>query len=448
MKILIVDDEPIQLEMLKGFLEKQGYYVSTAKNGSHALERFNQEPFSLVLIDHKMPDMTGDKVIEQIKMINPMTRCIMITAHGSVGTAIKVMKLGTDDLLEKPVDLTHLLNKIRKIEEEIFIEDDIKGIEKRLTEQKGELPVKIIGQSPPIKHVISLAGRAAATEWTSLISGETGTGKELIARLIHLLSPRAAQPFIEVNCAAIPENLFESELFGHEKGAFSGAVSKRRGQFELAQGGSIFLDEIGELPLHLQPKLLRAIQDKKISPIGSEKDIDIDVRIIAASNRSLKQFVEDGGFREDLFFRLNVLDIYMPPLNQRKEDIPELAAYFLKKFSPVPMKFHPDALDILIRYDFPGNVRELEHVIQRAVAYTHGSLIRMNDLPPEVRFHNRPKESGPLEDRLLNVERQMILMALEEHDWVQTKAAVSLGISERVLRYKLKKHQIKKNGYR
>ncbi len=442
MKILVVDDEEIQCGLLKGFLEKQGYEVMAATSGEQALKLFARIPFRLVLLDHKMPDLTGDEVLEKMKEMDPMIRSIMITAFGSVDTAVKVMKLGADDFLEKPVDLASLLEKIRMIEETVMIEEEAAGVEKEI--DQADLPLKVIGESKAMKGVLSLVKRIAPTRWTVLIRGETGTGKELIARLIHLLSPVKEAAFIEVNCAAIPENLFESELFGHEKGAFTGANSQRKGKFELADKGTLFLDEVGELPLNLQAKLLRALQEQKISRVGSEKDIAIDVRVLAATNRSLKKMVESGDFREDLFYRLNVLDIKIPPLRERKEDIVALADFFLERYATGPVKFHPEAMTTLVKYSFPGNIRELEHMIQRLVTLTRSKIIMQKDLPPEVRFHRAADRSGTLAEKLAAIEREMIITALEENEWVQTRAAKSLGISERVLRYKMKNLDIKK----
>ena len=440
MKILIVDDEKVQREMLKGFLEKKGFEVTTAEDGPQALELFSRIPFSLVITDHKMPGMTGDVVLEKMKAQNPRVHGIMITAFGSVDTAVQVMKLGADDFLEKPVDLLVLLEKIEQIRQAVTIRHEARQL--RDTLDARELPLKIIGDSAPMREVLSLAGRIAPTDWTAMVRGETGTGKELIARLIHLLSSRSDQPFIEVNCAAIPENLFESELFGHEKGAFTGALAARRGKFELAHGGTLFLDEVGELPLNLQAKLLKALQEKRITRVGSERDITVDVRVVAATNRDLKQMVQEDQFREDLYFRLNVLDMELPPLRRRREDIPELAAHFLDKFSPMPMAFDPEALHVLTRYAFPGNVRELEHMIQRTVTFCRSSLIREQDLPPEVRFQSAV-EKGTLTEKLEALEKELILRAMARHRDVQTRAADELGISERVLRYKLKKYDLK-----
>jgi len=442
MKILIVDDEQVQRELLKGFLEKQGYSVVCAEDGQHALEIFNREPIGLVLLDHKMPGMTGDQVLAEIKKINPETKAIMITAYGDVATAVSAMKLGAQDFLEKPIDLEELLSKIEKAEQETLVEEDVKEIQELVSD--GPLPINIIAESPQMKEAISLARRVADTPWPVLIKGETGTGKELLAKLIHQLSPRKDAPFIEVNCAAVPENLFESELFGHERGAFTGASNLRRGRFELANKGTIFLDEIGELPLNLQPKLLRTLQENKITRVGGEKDIKIDVRVIAATNRDLKAMAAAGTFREDLYYRLNVFEIEIPPLRGRKEDIVPLLDFFLKKYSSIPIQLSAEARDLLIKYPYPGNVRELEHIVQRMVTLARGRIIKPSDLPPEIR-HHQIVTTGTLEERLKAVEKEMILNALEKNGWVQTRAADDLGISERVLRYKMDKHGIRRS---
>ncbi len=442
MKILIVDDEAVQRELLQGFLEKKGYEVFCAENGRQALETFRKEAVGLVLLDHKMPGMTGDQVLEEIKKINPETRVIMITAYGDVATAVSSMKLGALDFLEKPIDLEELLQKIERAEQESLVEEDVRQVEEFISDSP--LPINIIAKSSQMNEAISLARRVSETPWPVLIKGETGTGKELLAKLIHYLSPRKDAPFIEVNCAAVPENLFESELFGHERGAFTGASNLRRGRFELAHTGTIFLDEIGELPLNLQPKLLRCLQEKRITRVGGEKDIEVDVRIVAATNRDLKAMAIEGSFREDLYYRLNVFEIEIPPLRRRKEDIPPLLDFFLKKHSPRPVELSPEAKDLLIRYPYPGNVRELEHVVQRLVTLARGSIVRVTDLPPEIR-HHQITSTGTLEDRLKAVEKEMILNALEKNNWVQTRAAESLGISERVLRYKMDKHGIKRS---
>jgi two-component system response regulator AtoC len=439
MKILIVDDEKIQRNMLKGFLEKQDFQTLTAAGGKEAIELFERNPVQLVLIDHRMDDMNGDEVLEKMKALSPLVQAIMITAHGNVDTAVKVMKLGVNDFLEKPVDLTELLDKIRKIEQELDIQTEADKVTESIEQEK--LPVVIIGSSKKMQELLSMVYRIAPTEWSALIRGETGTGKELIARLIHLMSHRKDEPFIEVNCAAIPENLFESELFGHEKGAFTGASTRRRGRFELANKGSIFLDEVGELPLQLQAKLLRALQEKKVIRVGGETDIEVDIRVLVATNRDLKKMVSDGLFREDLYFRLNVLELIVPSLRERREDIIELVNYFFEKYDFKEISFTADALAQLVKYDFPGNIRELEHLIQRLGTLVRGKLIHFKDLPPMIR--ERQTNTGRLSKRLARVEKEMLLAALQEYGGVQTKAAESLGISERVLRYKMNKAGIK-----
>lgn len=436
MKILVVDDERVQREMLKGFLEKQGFQVISAANGPEAIRLFEELPLQLVLLDHRMEGMNGAEVLARIKEINPGARAIMITAFGAVDTAVQVMKLGADDFMEKPVDLVALLAKIQKIDQQLVIEEEAADVKRILN--LAELPVDIIGRGPALTHILSMVQRIAPSPYTVLLRGETGTGKELIARLLHLLSTRRSGPFITVNCAAIPENLFESELFGHEKGAFTGAVQRKKGRFELACEGTLFLDEIGELPQNLQAKLLRALQEKKISRVGSEQEIDANVRLIAATNRDLKEMVENQEFREDLYFRLHVLEIELPPLRHRKEDIPELIEFFLKKFRIRPTVFATEAVVTLVKYPFPGNIRELEHIIQRTVTLARGNVIGIEDLPAEV-THRPEEKNGSLEEKLGAMERRLIVEALDRNNWVQTRAADDLGISERVLRYKMAK---------
>lgn len=440
MNILVVDDEKLQADLLSGFLENHDYSVVVAQSGEAALQAFAEHPFQLVLLDQRMPDISGDQVLDRMKQINPGIRSIMITAYGDVSTAVRVMKLGADDFLEKPIDLAALLNKIQRIQNSLMIAEESAAISKTLAESP--MPINIVGQSPAMQTVLSMVRRLAPTDWAVLIRGETGTGKELIARLIHLLSPRSQKPFVEVNCAAIPENLFESELFGHMKGAFTGATANRQGRFELADTGSLFLDEVGELPLSLQAKLLRALQENQVTRVGGEAPIRVDVRILAATNRSLKELVEKGRFREDLYYRVNVLDIDIPPLRERKEDLPALVAHFLKKYGTGKEKFASEAESTLMKYAFPGNVRELEHIVQRVLALSRSHILSAHDLPEEVRFH-QAVETGTLARRLEAVEKELLLAALEKNDWVQTRAARSLGISERVLRYKIKKFRLK-----
>ncbi|VBB42945.1 Type 4 fimbriae expression regulatory protein PilR [uncultured Desulfatiglans sp.] len=443
MKILIVDDDPAQRELLQGFLENQGYLALSAPDGQEALRLFEREPIHLVLLDHRMPGLSGDAVLEGLKEMNPKVRVIMITAFGDIDTAVSVMKLGASDFLEKPVDLSVLLKMIQQIEQAVDVEEDVAQVKEALAD--GPLPLNIIGESRAIKDVLSLARRMAGSPWPILVCGETGTGKQLAAHLIHLLSHRGDGPFVVVNCAAIPETLFESELFGHLKGAFTGASHTRRGRFELADGGTLMLDEIGEIPISLQPKLLRAIQEGRINPVGGEEERDVNVRLISATNRNLRKMVDEGSFREDLFYRIRVLEIEIPPLRHRREDIPPLLEFFLKRYGPPSLRLSSEAEDTLIKYPFPGNVRELEHVVQRTVTLARGSVITPADLPDEIR-HFQATTQGTLEERLEAMEREMILSALEKNDWVQTRAADQLGISERVLRYKMHKAGIRKPG--
>ena len=440
MNILIVDDEADQRDMLCGFLRLQGYGVLTAAGGQEARAVFQREAVQLVLLDQRMPGETGEELLRHLKTINPMVRAIMITAFGSVHTAVEVMKLGADEFLEKPVDLDLLLEKILAIEQRSAIDSDVADIEK--ASEALDLPLKIIAESDSMKRVLSMAARVAQSPWPALIQGETGTGKELVAHIIHLLSARKDGVLIEVNCAAIPESLFESELFGHEKGAFTGAAGRRRGHFELAHGGTLFLDEIAELPLSMQPKLLRALQEKRFARIGGEQQIDVDVRLIAATNRDISRLVASGQFRQDLYYRIKVLELEIPPLRSRREDIPGLIDFFLQRYADRPYRFSPESLDALIKYPYPGNVRELEHIVQRSITLARGTMIDPSVLPLEVR-HYQASTQGTLEESLEAMERELLLAALEKTGWVQTRAAGVLGISERVLRYKMKKHCLK-----
>jgi len=443
MNILIADDDPLQRELLQGFLEKQGYRVTAARDGNEALSLFRRESIQTVLLDHRMPGLNGDRVLAEMKTLNPQVRAIMITAYGAVDTAVAVMKLGADDFLEKPVDLAVLLDKLQDLEQTLATEEDAVEVSEVL--QSTDLPLEIVGMGSAMQEVLSLVRRVADSPWSVLLRGETGTGKELIARLVHLLGPHPDAPFVEVNCAAIPEGLFESELFGHEKGAFTGAGRTRLGRFEQARGGTLFLDEVGELPPQLQSKLLRALQEKRISRLGGEQSIDLEVRVITATNRDLRAMVDAGDFREDLYFRLNVLDIELPPLRRRREDIPDLVAHFLARYARSTVQLAPETMDLLVKYDYPGNVRELEHILQRSITLARGSLLRPTDLPAAVR-RGDSRDRGPLHERLDDLEREMLLAALEQCDWVQTHAAEQLGISERVLRYKMGKYGLRRPG--
>lgn len=440
MHILIVEDDPDQLTLLQGFLKHQGYTAYTALEAKTAEEIFASQPIQVVLLDQRMPDISGEELLARLKGINPLLKAIMITAYASVDIAVEVMKLGAVDFLEKPVDLQILLKKLKDLDESLQTEEEASEVAESI--QKSELPLNIVGNSPAMYELLSLVKRVAPTPWTVLISGETGTGKGLLAKLIHELSPRKEEPLIEVNCAAIPESLFESELFGHVKGAFTGAEKNKKGRFELADQGSLFLDEIGELPESMQAKMLQALQEGKISKVGSEDSLSVDVRLIAATNRNLKEMVDQGRFREDLYYRLNVLNLDLPPLREHREDIAELIEYFLKRYTAGKVKLSEQALNTLVKYHYPGNVRELEHLIQRIGVLVRGSTIKQEDLPQEVRFHSAASQ-GKLKQRLEAVEKEMISQAMQRHSGNQSQAARELGISERVMRYKLSKYEIK-----
>jgi len=441
MNILIIDDEKAQVDVLTGFLKKQGVNVYSTTSPEEAIEFFKKHHITLVISDLNMPLIKGDELLEKLKNINPEVKFIIITAYGTIGKAVSVMKKGADDFIEKPVDLKKLLDKIRGLEEKYIVESSIKEIEEKINTSIPFINNEILAIYKTIHKI-------APKDINVLITGESGSGKEIIAKTIHKLSKRSKQPFVAVNCAAIPETLFESEFFGHEKGAFTGAISSKKGKFEIANRGTIFLDEIGEIPLFLQAKLLRVIQEKTFERVGAEKTTNLDARIIAATNKDLKKMVKDGEFREDLYYRLNVVSINLPPLRKRKEDIPIFIDYFLEKFSNSKISISPQAKDILIKYHYPGNIRELENMIQRAIALCSGNVIQPSDLPDEIKIdefiENDDSNSRNLNKEIEQIERSLIINALKENNWNQTKAAKSLGINERVIRYKIKKYNINK----
>ncbi len=443
-RILVVDDELAQRTVVSGFLEKQGFDVTLAESGEKALERVRKESFDLVLTDQKMPNMSGLDLLQAIHAINPETGVVLMTAYGSIAAAVSCIKGGAIDYLTKPLNLDELLFRIRQAGERrrLFVENR----ELRETLQERHRIEGIIGESGAMLEVVSLVRRVAPSEATVLIRGETGTGKELIANAIHFASSRARGPLVKVNCAALPENLLESELFGHEKGAFTGAVTSRQGRFELANGGTIFLDEIGDLPLHLQAKLLRVLQEREYEKVGSSRPVKVNVRILTASHRPLEALIKAGELREDLYYRLNVVTILLPPLRERRSDLSMLIDHFMRSFAEKNAKtirgLTQEARDILLRYDYPGNVRELENIIERAVVLTRDDVIGRHDLPLTVQ--DPEIEESDTEPNLTvaveALERRMITAALARSDGVQTRAAERLGTSERGLRYKLIKY--------
>jgi len=442
-RILIVDDELPQLELIGGFLKKQGFDVVEAEGGQKGLQTFRQEFFDLVLTDQKMPKMSGVELLKAIRALNPEAAVIVMTAYGSIETAVIAIKEGASDYLTKPLNLDELLHRIESVKERNRLLKENRDLREALQERSRI--EGIIGESGHMQEVLSLVRRVAPSEATVLIRGESGTGKELIAQAIHYASPRASRTLVRLNCAALPETLLESELFGHEKGAFTGAYAMRKGRFEVANGGSLFLDEIGDLPLHLQAKLLRVLQEKEFERVGSSHPIPVDVRILAATHRDLEKLIQQGQFREDLYYRLNVVTVVLPPLRERRQDIPPLLDHLVKKFAEKNDKtikgFTQEARDALLRYDYPGNVRELENIVERATVITRDEVIGRSDLPLTVQATEKVDDRGTNMTAVVEgLERKMIKDALAQSDGVQTRAAEKLGMTERALRYKLKKY--------
>ena len=442
--ILAVDDEPVQRELISGFLRKQGFDVIVADSAERALELFRQDAFDLVLSDQKMANMSGLELLQAVHAINPETPVILITAFGTIEAAVAALKQGAIDYLTKPLNLDELLHRIRQVSDRYRIINENFELREALRER--HRIEGIVGESGQMLEVLSMVRRVAPSEATVLIRGESGTGKELIAKAIHFSSPRARGPLVKVNCAALPETLLESELFGHEKGAFTGALTSRQGRFELANGGTIFLDEIGDLPLHLQAKLLRVLQEREYEKVGSSRPVKVNVRVMAASHQPLEDMIKAGKLREDLYYRLNVVTIVIPPLRERRSDISLLIDHFLRQYAAKNGKtirgLTPEGRDTLLRYDYPGNVRELENIIERAVVLTRNDVIDSGDLPLTVQEPEIAERNGEpnLTVAVEALERRMIKDALARSDGVQTHAAELLGISERALRYKLTKY--------
>ena len=445
--ILIVEDEQTQRSLLGGLLRKEGYTIGEASDGESALALFQKDIFEIVLLDYRLPDTDGLSLLKRIKEINPATEVVMVTAFGSIENAVGALKAGASEYLTKPIDLDDLLFKLRKVEEKTYLIRENMVLRETLRDRfKSE---EFVYQSERMHEVSSLVVRIAKTDSTCIISGESGVGKEVVLNMIHALSERKDFPLVKVNCAAIPETLLESELFGHEKGAFTGAYQRKAGKFELANKGTIFLDEIGDIPLVLQSKLLRVIQEKEVERLGGAHPVKIDVRIVAATNRNLEEEVKKGTFREDLYYRLNVVNIVIPPLRERREDIPLLIDFFLKKYNLKHKKnvkgLTREARDTMVKYDYPGNVRELENIVERAIVLTRGDHITSQDLP-NLAEQAMVTGDGSIRGTVESIERSMIIEALINADWVQTKAAMALGLSERMLRYKIKKYGISRSS--
>ena len=446
--ILIVEDGQSQREMLRDFLVREGHTVATAENGDEAIQGVQERLFDLLLLDYKMPGKNGLEVLKEVKQINPEIDVIMMTAYGTIEIAVDAMKSGAIDYITKPIELDDLLIHIDRISGHRTLIRENEILRRQLRE-RGVTTDQIVYRSSKMEELVNMAGRVAASRATVLIQGESGTGKELLARLIHHLSPRSDKPMIAVNCGALHENLLESELFGHEKGAYTGATKRRIGRFEEANGGTLFLDEVGELSGAVQVKLLRFLQEREFQRLGGNQYIHSDVRILSATNKDLQAKVKDSTFREDLFYRLNVVRMNLPPLRERKEDIPPLIDFFLQRYAQENGKaikeVSREAKDLLIKYDYPGNVRELENIMERAVVISRESIITVDDLPfkshsvlPEPDFGQ-----GKLRSAIDYLESKMIREAMDQAGFHQTRAAESLGISERMLRYKLKKYDLK-----
>ncbi|MBW2615083.1 MAG: sigma-54-dependent Fis family transcriptional regulator [Deltaproteobacteria bacterium] len=441
-KILIIDDELIMRESLAGWLERDGHYIETAASGEEALERLKDTRFDILLVDIKMDGMSGLDVLKQVKATDPDTAVVMITAYGSISTAIEAMKNGAYEYLLKPFDPDELGVLIEKIihyqeqdRENLFLKEQYKDRTRFES---------MIGQSAAMQKVFDIIQDVAPTDSTVLITGETGTGKGLAAKAIHTNCPRCDGPFVVVNCGAFPEHLLESELFGHQKGAFTDAKITKKGRLELAHGGTLFLDEIGEISMRMQIDLLRILEDRIFYRVGGTQPIEVDFRVIAATNRNLNEAIKQGAFREDLFYRLNVISFPMPPLRDRKEDIPLLAEHFLRRYSqeinkPVD-QISREAVDEMMLYEWPGNVRELENAIERAVVVGKERRIMAKDLPIFRPEHIRPTSVNSLNE----VERAHIGHILGENLWNISRSAEVLGIDRSTLYSKIKRYKIEK----
>ncbi len=451
-RILIADDEPLTLELIVERLESEGYDVTLVSSGEEAIAESKKSNFKVVLTDLSMPGISGLEVLEHFSKNYPETLVIVLTGFGTIETAVEAMKRGAYDYLSKPANLDEIVLTLRRAVELKDLKEENVALRSQIQEQ--HRLERLIGLSPPMQHLYGIIKRVARTDSTVLITGESGTGKELIANAIHYQSARKDMPFVPINCGAIPEELLESELFGHEKGAFTGAFKERRGRFELANKGTVFLDEIGEMSPKLQVKLLRFLQETKFQRVGGSRTIEVDVRILAATNKDLERAVAENEFREDLFYRLNVIPIHVPPLRDREGDIQLLIQHFLKqhcnKKNIPPKQMSKAAIESLEHYDWPGNVRELENVIERLVILTDSDEIQLHDLPkrmqtaPQVATTNIElgQDGINLKETLEDLENKLIIDALQRSGGVKNKAAKLLGLNRTTLIEKMKKKQI------
>ncbi len=445
MKILIIDDEKNIGEVIKLLFEKENYEVEIVQTGEEGIDKIKNDFFDVIISDIKLPDTSGMKILKMVKEIHPEIPIIMITAYASTSTAIEAMKLGAEDYIIKPFDIEELRIIVKKAYEKKKLEIENKKLQ-RLIEERYSFE-NIIGKSKQMREIFLLIDKIAPIDSTVLITGESGTGKDLIAKAIHFRSLRKEGPFVAINCASIPENLLESELFGYKRGAFTGAVTSKAGLFQEANKGTLFLDEIGELPQGLQAKLLRVIQDKKIRPLGGTQERTIDVRIIAATNHDLEKMVEKGNFREDLFYRLNVINIDIPPLRKRKEDIPILINYFIEKMNKKLGKnikgASSELLEVFFIYDWPGNVRELENIVERLMILEEGEKLSKKHLPEKYKSTKIVRDTPPpsefenfnLNKYLDEITKKTISTSLEKTKGNKKEAAKLLGISYRSFRY-------------
>ena len=456
-RILVIDDDPVILEGITKILKTNSYEVIAAPNGESGIKQLESNSFDLVLTDLMMPDVDGLEVLERVATKSPKTKCIILTGYGTIKSSVDAIKKGASDYIAKPITSDELLVVIEKTLKFRNLEDENIRLKKEL--KKKYRHDNIIGTSNAIEKIYALIEKVADTDSTVLISGASGTGKELVARAIHYNSPRNDKPLVVINCGAIPEELLESELFGHEKGAFTGAHKTRVGRFEMANGGTIFLDEVGEMSPALQVKLLRVLEEQKFERVGGTKTIHVDVRIIAATNKNLTIAINKEKFREDLYYRLHVIPIKVPSLKQRKSDIPLLIDFFIKKFQKGKIKkitgFTPEAMDCVLEYDWPGNVRELENMIKRLIILCDNQVVIFDELPEHIQRNSRSiqqseedilEEGLTLDEAVKDYEKRLILEALEKSDWVKTKAAKILSINRTTLVEKIKKQNLAKTA--
>jgi two-component system response regulator HydG len=452
LKILIVDDEESHRMMLKAVLGVEGYVVTEAADGTEAVTAVGKEAFDLILMDIRMTNMDGIEALTEIRKISPLVPVLIMTAYASVKTAVEALKAGAFDYLTKPLDIEELKILIEKALEHYHLHAENLALKERLGDRFDFS--RIIGRGQKMKSLLETLAMVAPSDATVLLMGESGTGKEVVANAIHHNSPRAGQPFIKISCAALPETLLESELFGHEKGAFTGASARREGRFQLADRGTIFLDEVGEMSPAIQTKLLRVLQEKEFEPLGSVRTVKVDIRLITATNRDLEKEVKEGRFREDLYYRLNVVPITLPPLRERKEDIPPLADHFLAIYREKNRKslkgISGKALDLLVRYDWPGNIRELENCIERSVIMAREEAIVPADFPPQIRMFSTEGEVNgfdiPYGISLDEMERALIVKTLSETGGNRTRTSEILGINRRTLQTKLKLYALDTHG--